>query len=85
MEAINKQAAGDKLHALWKHPGSLILFLLVVLAACVTFAVLIFLIAYILIRGVPYLTPELFSLHYTSDNVSLMPALFNTIEMISWR
>ena len=43
MEAINKQTAGDKLHALWKHPGSLILFLLVVLAACVTFAVLIFL------------------------------------------
>ena len=83
MEAINKQTAGDKLHALRKHPGSLILFLLVVLAACVTFAVLIFLIAYILIRGVPYLTPELFSLHYTSDNVSLMPALFNTIEMIS--
>ena len=82
MEAINKQTAGDKLHALKKHPGSLILFLLVVLAACVTFAVLIFLIAYILIRGVPYLTPELFSLHYTSDNVSLMPALFNTIEMI---
>ena len=82
MEAINKQTAGDKLHALWKHPGSLILFLLVALAACVTFAVLIFLIAYILIRGVPYLTPELFSLHYTSDNVSLMPALFNTIEMI---
>ena len=82
MEAINKQTAGDKLHALQKHPGSLVLFLLVVLAACVTFAVLIFLIAYILIRGVPYLTPELFSLHYTSDNVSLMPALFNTIEMI---
>ena len=82
MEAINKQTAGDKLHALRKHPGSLILFLLVVLAACVTFAVLIFLIAYILLRGVPYLTPELFSLHYTSDNVSLMPALFNTIEMI---
>ena len=28
MEAINKQTAGDKLHALRKHPGSLILFLL---------------------------------------------------------
>ena len=62
--------------------GTYISAVLVVLAACVTFAVLIFLIAYILIRGVPYLTPELFSLHYTSDNVSLMPALFNTIEMI---
>lgn len=82
MEAINKQTAGDRLRSLLRHPGSLLLFLLVVLAAGITFTVLIFLIAYILIRGVPYLSPELFSLHYTSDNVSLMPALFNTIEMI---
>lgn len=82
MEAINRQTAGDKFHSLLKHPGSLVLFLLVVLAAGITFAVLIFLIAYILIRGIPYLSPELFSFHYTSDNVSLMPALVNTIEMI---
>ena len=82
METINKQTAGDKFRSLLRHLGSLLLFLLVVLAAGVTFAVLIFLIAYILVRGVPYLSPELFSLHYTSDNVSLMPALFNTIEMI---
>ena len=55
---------------------------LVYAAAILTFAVLLFLIGYILVTGIPHLTPSLFSLHYTSDNVSLMPALFNTIEMI---
>ena len=42
MEAINKQTAGDKLHALWKHPGSLILFLLVVLAAVLCYVGYVF-------------------------------------------
>ena len=82
MQAINSQTAGDKLRAYFKHPGSLVLFLLVMLAAVVTFAVLVFLIAYILVRGVPYLTPSLFALKYNSDNVSLMPAVVNTLLMI---
>ncbi len=82
MQAINRQTAGDKLRAYFKHPGSLVLFLLVMLASVVTFAVLVFLIAYILVRGVPYLTPSLFSFEYNSDNVSLMPAVVNTILMI---
>ena len=82
MQAINRQTAGDKLRAYFKHPGSLALFLLVMLAAIVTFAVLVFLIAYILVRGVPYLTPSLFALKYNSDNVSLMPAVVNTLLMI---
>ena len=81
MQAINRQSAGDKLRAYFKHPGSLILFLLV-MAALITFAVLVFLIAYILVRGVPYLTPSLFALEYNSDNVSLMPAVVNTLLMI---
>lgn len=82
MQAINRQSTGDKLRAYFKHPGSLILFLLVMLAALITFAVLVFLIAYILVRGVPYLTPSLFALEYNSDNVSLMPAVVNTLLMI---
>lgn len=82
MQAINRQSAGDKLRAYFKHPDSLILFLLVMLAALITFAVLVFLIAYILVRGVPYLTPSLFALEYNSDNVSLMPAVVNTLLMI---
>ena len=83
MEAINRQSYRDRFQSLLRHPGSLVLFLLVMLASVITFAVLVFLIAYILIKGVPYLTPSLFSLKYTSDNVSLMPALVNTIEMIA--
>lgn len=63
------------------HPGSMIMMLLVVLAAILTFLVLIFLIAYILVHGVPYLKPSLFSFTYTSENASLMPALINTIIM----
>lgn len=55
--------------------------LLVLLSAILTFSVLIFLIAYILIHGVPYLKPSLFSLSYTSENASLMPALVNTVIM----
>lgn len=55
--------------------------LLVMLAAVLTFTVLIFLIIYILAHGLPYLRPSLFSLTYTSENASLMPALVNTIVL----
>lgn len=54
---------------------------LVIVAAAVTFAALLFLLAYIFIKGVPHLRPELFSFHYTSENASLMPALLNTVGM----
>lgn len=63
------------------HPGSLLMMLLVMFGAVLTFLVLIFLIVYILVHGVPYLKPSLFSQHYTSENASLMPALINTVIM----
>ena len=63
------------------HPGSLILVILVILAAVITFSVLLFLIAYILIKGLPHLKPSLFAWEYTSDNVSMMPAIINTLIM----
>lgn len=50
-------------------------------AAVLTFAVLLFLIAYILINGVPHLKPSLFEWTYNSDNVSMMPAILTTVEM----
>lgn len=49
--------------------------ILTVLAVC-------FIIGYILIMGVPQIKPEMFELTYNSDNVSFMPALFNTLIMI---
>ena len=79
--AVNRQSVADKFKTYLRHPGSMITMLLVMLAAIITFAVLIFLIAYVLVNGVPYIKPSLFSLHYTSENASVVPALVNTIVM----
>lgn len=54
---------------------------LVYLCAAITISILIFMIVYILAKGIPYLTPSLFSLTYTSENCSVVPALMNTIFM----
>ena len=61
--------------------AAFLLRLLVRTAACITFCVLVFLVGYILIMGVPHLTPQLFSLHYNSENVSLLPSLINTLML----
>jgi len=54
---------------------------LVYIAASTTVAVLAFIIGYILFKGVPHLSWKLFSLHYTSDNVSMLPAMVNTVSI----
>lgn len=64
-----------------RHPGSFLLFLLVMLSALATFVVLLFLIAYILIKGVPNLKPSLFSWTYTTENASMLPSIVNTLIM----
>lgn len=60
---------------------SVILRTLVYTAAFITFGVLICLIAYILVKGIPNLSLDLFSFEYNSENVSLFPALINTVVM----
>ncbi|MDR0897840.1 MAG: phosphate ABC transporter permease PstA [Oscillospiraceae bacterium] len=50
-------------------------------AAALTGAVLLFLVGFILYKGVPHLKPSLFALRYTSENVSLLPALISTVIM----
>lgn len=77
----NKMTIGQKLKEYKRTPGSFFVMLLVMVSAVLTFSVLIFLIAYILINGVPHLKASLFSFTYTSENASLMPALINTISM----
>ena len=51
------------------------------IATVITFGMLLFLIGYILVKGVPYLKPSLFAFTYTSENVSLFPAAVNTLIM----
>ena len=62
-----------------KHPVSGLVEALVWLSGIMTMAIMIYLVTFIVIRGVPHLKPSLFSLTYNSDNVSLMPALVNTL------
>ncbi|MDR0196730.1 MAG: phosphate ABC transporter permease PstA [Oscillospiraceae bacterium] len=52
------------------------------LCVSITFSVLVFLLGFILVKGLPYVKPSLFALKYNSDNVSLVPALFNTVYMV---
>lgn len=82
MVLINKLSARDRLKSYARHPGSLLLLLLVILAAVITVATLLFLVGYILINGVGYLKPSLFSIEYNSENVSMLPAIINTVEMV---
>ena len=78
---MNKTTFRQHLAHYKKHPGSLVLFLLVCLSAVLTVGVLLVLVGYILIRGIPNLTPSLFALEYNSENVSMLPAIINTVTM----
>lgn len=55
---------------------------LVYFFSLVTFGTLFLIIGFILVRGLPNLTPKHFSWTYTSDNVSLMPAIISTIILV---
>lgn len=52
------------------------------LAIFITVGVILSIIGYIVVKGIPELKPELFEMKYTSDNGSMMPAIFNTIIMV---
>jgi len=65
-----------------KKPVDRVLSSLVWISAGITFFVLVYLIGYILIKGIPFITPSLFALNYNSDNVSLFPALVTTLIMV---
>ena len=63
--------------------ASKVLGIIVWLAAGVNILSLISLIGYILAQGIPYLSWELFALEYTTQNVSLFPALVDTLLMVA--
>ncbi|MGM9666220.1 MAG: phosphate ABC transporter permease PstA [Eubacteriales bacterium] len=81
MTAINQITFKQKMKNYRKHPFSFVLMLLVCLAALITAAALITIIVYVLIRGIPHLSLSLFAWEYNSENVSMMPAIVNTVTM----
>lgn len=50
-------------------------------AALLTMGLVLFILGYMLYKGLPHLSLSLFSWEYSSENVSLMPALVNTLTM----
>lgn len=73
MSFFKKQVSDDRL--------SIFLRLVVYLSASLAGLATLFIVGYILLKGVPYLRPELFSWTYNSENVSMLPALLNTVLM----
>lgn len=64
-----------------KRMESIVIRTAVYIAAVITVSIPIILIGYILIRGIPNLRWSLFALEYNSTNVSMMPAIINTVTM----
>lgn len=70
-----------KLQEYKNHPFSMLMFILIILSAVIMIGAMIFIIGYILVRGIPNMKPELFAWQFTSENQSMMPAIINTILM----
>ncbi len=70
-----------KLQEYKNHPFSMLMFILIILSAVIMIGAMIFIIGYILVRGIPNMKPELFAWQFTSENQSMMPAIINTVLM----
>ncbi len=81
MKNRKKQSAAQMLASYRRSPSSLALRILVTLAAAGTALVLLTIIGYIVLQGLPHINAGLFAWEYTTENVSMMPAIINTILM----
>lgn len=72
----------EKMKTYKAHPMSLVFSILVKIAIVLTIGIFVVIVGYVVITGVPYLTGSLFSWTYTSENVSMMPAIVTTLEMV---
>lgn len=89
--STGRDSAEDRINAMFsqvaakqekkRKRAAIALRVLVYLGAALTAVVLAFIVGYILVKGVPYIRPSLFEWSYNSNNVSLMPALINTVLM----
>ncbi len=81
LQPINVQTGKQRLKSYSGNPFSLILAVLVGVSALITVFTLVFIVGYILMKGIPNLNLELFQLEYNSENVSMFPSIINTICM----
>lgn len=81
LQPINVQTGKQRLKSYSGNLFSLILAVLVGVSALITVLTLVFIVGYILIKGIPNLNLDLFQLEYNSENVSMFPSIINTICM----
>ncbi len=84
LKAINTRTWKQKLREYKTQPLSLLLKLLMLLSVVISAGMLVLLIGYILVKGIPALIeycPSIFAWEYNSENVSMTPALVNTVIM----
>lgn len=77
----------EYLDSLWREVRkkdriSLVLFLALRLSLVGVLGVFVLLIGFIFIKGIAYLNLDLFAWEYNSQNVSMMPAIINTLTMV---
>ena len=75
LQPINVQTGKQRLKSYSNNPFSLILAVLVGVSALLTVLTLVFIIGYILMKGIPNLNLDLFQLEYNSENVSMFPSI----------
>lgn len=71
----------NKLKQYANKPLSFIALILIIISTLITALAIIFIIGYILIKGVPNLSVDLFSLKYSSANQSMLPSIINTVYL----
>lgn len=74
-------ALKQRLKTYKKHPASLIGLILILLSAVITAGIMLIIVAYILIKGIPHFTFDMFAFTFTSENQSMMPSIINTLIM----
>ncbi len=72
---------GIKGYVYKRHIGSKILRLIVYACAVLCISIVLLISAYIIIKGIPNIKPSIFEWQYSSENVSMLPAILNTLEM----
>lgn len=76
---INRQSFSNKFRAYLKKPFSLAVLVLILIAAAITVGAVLWVLMYTLIRGIPNLKLDLFAWEYSRQNLSMMPAIINTL------
>lgn len=71
----------NKLKQYANKPLSFIALILIIISTLITALTVIFIIGYILVKGVPNLSVDLFLLKYSSANQSMLPSIINTVYL----